>query len=143
MKIALLLTQADPIGAAQTLIDAQDVCIALVKTSAERTRLQFITDGSGKLAEYKFKEKQVERYRAEEAAGSTPDPENYKWAKQRANNIGTSVSAVIAEWEGIDQGWEDLALSISNLEETAVEAIKAATDKAQIRAAMVISWPKP
>jgi len=142
------LNQADPVGAARTIEEKQLVGIAKVKRAAETARKKFITPGSGKTKEYTFKQDEVKRYRSAAAANETLIDSDYPWAVDRAALLTTpvvtvSVADVITEWETIGAGWEAVARQIAKLEEAATEAIRAATNEAQIRAAMAISWPTP
>ncbi|NVJ90888.1 MAG: hypothetical protein HWE34_04480 [Methylocystaceae bacterium] len=148
MKQKLLSQQRDPINAATNLADAQDIAIRLVKAAAERAREKFITPGSGKTKEYEFKQTEVVKYRATEAAGGPLIAADYPWAIDRAELLTTpentvSVADVIEEWEGLGNYWETIARQIAKLEEAAVEGIKSATQKEEIYNFLNNNWPAP
>lgn len=135
---------AAPAAEVPTLEELQAVAVSEVADAAERARLQYITAGDGKVGVYKLKQEEAAAWKAVVEVAGTPDPDDYPFLKHRAERVNPgspNYQAVADEWNMKATEWMAIAVVIEGLYESAVEAIGAAANEAEIALETDIAWP--
>ncbi len=113
----------------QAKLDAAETVLRAVKVA----RLRYITDLPGQEAIYQEKRDEASRYISE---GRPSDLFDYPMLAAEAGVTAPTASDLADMWIALNMQWKEVAAKLEKNRMTAIKAVEAATDRAEIDAAL-------
>ncbi len=142
-KLALVLSRRDPIAAVSEIADKREVAKILVDRSAEAARARFVTNTPSQSGVYEMKAAEAAACQTVLDGGGAPDPSAYPHLAAEVGITAPDLAGVAAVILSMRATWTAASAAIEGLRLGAKAVIGAASSETDIRAALVVAWPKP